>query len=140
MKTYDVICKCGHKFIVSHTVIGKLLNCPECLLSIRYDRDLSGKVRTTIKVGKFKDSEELERRLYETAQDALGTGRSGSGPAPSKDKEPSRVPGIEDSNPHKINGPANEGGPVLNPPKGVSKPAGRPHKPSGEAKKARVAK
>ena len=86
---YEVLCKCKNRFLVSHSVVWRLLVCPDCGRSIWYERDLSGKVRTTVPVGRFKSNKERERRLNalakETCPDLLNKQK------PTKAKKPSRI-------------------------------------------------
>jgi hypothetical protein len=70
---YEVLCKCGNRFLVSHSVIHRLLNCPACKRSIYYERDKKGVTRTSVPVGRFKSKKEFEGRLLDVARkDLLG--------------------------------------------------------------------
>jgi hypothetical protein len=132
---YDVPCKCGFVFIVSHAVIHRQLDCPSCGRVIWYERNLKGDKRAVFPVGRFKGKKELERRLYAKARANVQ-----DRPAPKKDKEPSSLRGNKSAGVDKVNGQKAKDRPVLGKDSGLSRATGKAHGTSRKVKKARVAK
>jgi hypothetical protein len=132
---YEVVCKCGFKTLVSHSVVHRLLTCNHCKRTTYYERDLKGTTRINTPVGRFQSKKELERRLYARAKANLQYGQ-----ASTEDKESSRLRSNKDSDSNKVHRSEDADRSVLRSDKGLHDASIPAHAVSGKVKKARMAK
>lgn len=135
---YEVLCKCGNRVLVSHSVMWRLLTCNVCGRTTRYERDLPGTTRVSVPVGRFKSKKELERRLYARAKETCPDLFNGS--SPTEDKESVSVRDNKDSDFNSVNRSEDAVRPVLRSDKRLHNVTRQAHGVSGKVKKARVAK
>lgn len=135
---YEVECKCGYKFRVSHSVLWRLLDCPECGRSTHYERNLKGDIRTTKQIGRFRSKKEMERRLYALAKESSPDLYHESDFK--TDKISPRVQVEKDSSADKADGSKDIHRPVRSSDKGLSDATGTARGVGKETGKGRVAR